>query len=108
MSLKRWTLCLTDGLVSYNAPVGEQMNFPAYPVYVNDSVYDGAVIHRYVCFSIPSFPFSTTLLHHSCHPLSVLFPLTLLLPGHHGESKETDGSEWVMVVYCSAIPHGIK
>uniref|UniRef100_A0A8P4K3W3 receptor protein-tyrosine kinase n=1 Tax=Dicentrarchus labrax TaxID=13489 RepID=A0A8P4K3W3_DICLA len=35
-----------DGLVSYNAPVGEQMNLPAYPVYLNDSVYDGAVIHR--------------------------------------------------------------
>uniref|UniRef100_A0A8P4GJ05 receptor protein-tyrosine kinase n=1 Tax=Dicentrarchus labrax TaxID=13489 RepID=A0A8P4GJ05_DICLA len=34
-----------DGLVSYNAPVGEQMNLPAYPVYLNDSVYDGAVIH---------------------------------------------------------------
>ncbi|XP_019134706.2 discoidin domain-containing receptor 2 [Larimichthys crocea] len=34
-----------DGLVSYNAPAGEQMNLPAFPVYVNDSVYDGAVIH---------------------------------------------------------------
>ncbi|CAL8309023.1 unnamed protein product [Lota lota] len=34
-----------DGLVSYNAPVGEQMNLPSFPVYLNDSVYDGAVIH---------------------------------------------------------------
>ncbi|XP_026161423.1 discoidin domain-containing receptor 2 isoform X3 [Mastacembelus armatus] len=34
-----------DGLVSYNAPVGEQMNLPAYPAYLNDSVYDGAVIY---------------------------------------------------------------
>uniref|UniRef100_A0A3Q1GQL5 Discoidin domain-containing receptor 2 n=1 Tax=Acanthochromis polyacanthus TaxID=80966 RepID=A0A3Q1GQL5_9TELE len=34
-----------DGLVSYNAPAGEQMILPAYPVYVNDSVYDGAIIH---------------------------------------------------------------
>uniref|UniRef100_A0A8D3EB30 Discoidin domain-containing receptor 2 n=1 Tax=Scophthalmus maximus TaxID=52904 RepID=A0A8D3EB30_SCOMX len=34
-----------DGLVSYNSPVGEQMTSPAYPVYLNDSVYDGAVIH---------------------------------------------------------------
>ncbi|XP_034440074.1 discoidin domain-containing receptor 2 isoform X4 [Hippoglossus hippoglossus] len=34
-----------DGLVSYNAPIGEQMSSPAYPVYLNDSVYDGAVIH---------------------------------------------------------------
>uniref|UniRef100_A0A8C2XIW4 receptor protein-tyrosine kinase n=1 Tax=Cyclopterus lumpus TaxID=8103 RepID=A0A8C2XIW4_CYCLU len=35
-----------DGLVSYNAPVGEQMSLPALPAYFNDSVYDGAVIHR--------------------------------------------------------------
>ncbi|XP_067370187.1 discoidin domain-containing receptor 2 isoform X1 [Channa argus] len=34
-----------DGLVSYNAPAGEQMTLPAFPVYLNDSVYDGAVIH---------------------------------------------------------------
>uniref|UniRef100_H2VCH9 Discoidin domain-containing receptor 2 n=1 Tax=Takifugu rubripes TaxID=31033 RepID=H2VCH9_TAKRU len=34
-----------DGLVSYNAPAGEQMNLPSFPVYVNDSVYDGAVTH---------------------------------------------------------------
>uniref|UniRef100_A0A671W2E3 Discoidin domain-containing receptor 2 n=1 Tax=Sparus aurata TaxID=8175 RepID=A0A671W2E3_SPAAU len=34
-----------DGLVSYNAPAGEQMNLPSHPVYVNDTVYDGAVIH---------------------------------------------------------------
>ncbi|XP_037530754.1 discoidin domain-containing receptor 2 [Nematolebias whitei] len=34
-----------DGLVSYNVPVGQQMNLPAYPVYLNDSVYDGAIIH---------------------------------------------------------------
>lgn len=36
----------SDGLVSYNAPAGEQMNLPSFPVYVNDSVYDGAVTHR--------------------------------------------------------------
>ncbi|XP_057697910.1 discoidin domain-containing receptor 2-like isoform X2 [Corythoichthys intestinalis] len=34
-----------DGLVSYNAPVGQQMNLPEHTVYLNDSVYDGAVIH---------------------------------------------------------------
>ncbi|XP_029938538.1 discoidin domain-containing receptor 2 isoform X4 [Salarias fasciatus] len=34
-----------DGLVSYNAPAGEQMNLPAKSVYLNDSVYDGAIIH---------------------------------------------------------------
>ncbi|KAF7203246.1 discoidin domain-containing receptor 2 isoform X2 [Nothobranchius furzeri] len=34
-----------DGLVSYNSPVGQQMSLPAYPVYLNDSVYDGAIIH---------------------------------------------------------------
>ncbi|KAM6962808.1 discoidin domain-containing receptor 2 [Aplochiton taeniatus] len=34
-----------DGLVSYNSPTGEQMNLPSHPVYLNDSVYDGAVIH---------------------------------------------------------------
>ncbi|XP_077390274.1 discoidin domain-containing receptor 2-like isoform X1 [Festucalex cinctus] len=34
-----------DGLVSYNAPVGQQMNLPEHTVYLNDSVYDGAVIY---------------------------------------------------------------
>ncbi|XP_061593780.1 discoidin domain-containing receptor 2 isoform X1 [Cololabis saira] len=34
-----------DGLVSYNAPVGEQMKLSDQPVYLNDSVYDGAIIH---------------------------------------------------------------
>ncbi|XP_061634255.1 discoidin domain-containing receptor 2 [Phyllopteryx taeniolatus] len=34
-----------DGLVSYNAPVGQQMNLPEHAVYLNDSVYDGAVIY---------------------------------------------------------------
>ncbi|XP_053728376.1 discoidin domain-containing receptor 2 [Synchiropus splendidus] len=34
-----------DGLVSYNAPIGEQMNLPGLQVYLNDSVYDGAIIH---------------------------------------------------------------
>ncbi|KAM9385287.1 discoidin domain-containing receptor 2 isoform 2-T2 [Pholidichthys leucotaenia] len=34
-----------DGLVSYNAPIGEQMMLPSEPVYLNDSVYDGAIIH---------------------------------------------------------------
>lgn len=41
-------LCFADGLVSYNVPVGEQMNLPAYPVYLNDSVYDGAISYRCV------------------------------------------------------------
>ncbi|KAL1022615.1 hypothetical protein UPYG_G00029920 [Umbra pygmaea] len=34
-----------DGLVSYNAPAGEQMNLDGEPVQLSDSVYDGAVIH---------------------------------------------------------------
>ncbi|XP_054646425.1 discoidin domain-containing receptor 2-like isoform X2 [Dunckerocampus dactyliophorus] len=34
-----------DGLVSYNAPAGQQMNLPEQTVYLNDSVYDGAVIY---------------------------------------------------------------
>ncbi|XP_008305468.1 discoidin domain-containing receptor 2 isoform X1 [Cynoglossus semilaevis] len=34
-----------DGLVSYNAPVGGQMNLASDTVYLNDSVYDGAIIH---------------------------------------------------------------
>ncbi|KAJ7986459.1 hypothetical protein DPEC_G00340110 [Dallia pectoralis] len=33
-----------DGLVSYNAPAGEQMSLEGEPVHLNDSVYDGAVI----------------------------------------------------------------
>ncbi|XP_018609606.2 discoidin domain-containing receptor 2-like isoform X1 [Scleropages formosus] len=32
-----------DGLVSYNAPVGQHMIFQGLHVYLNDSVYDGAV-----------------------------------------------------------------
>ncbi|KAI1892135.1 hypothetical protein AGOR_G00150840 [Albula goreensis] len=32
-----------DGLVSYNAPAGQQMSFKGQHVYLNDSVYDGAV-----------------------------------------------------------------
>ncbi|XP_067086656.1 discoidin domain-containing receptor 2 isoform X3 [Osmerus mordax] len=34
-----------DGLVSYNAPAGEQMNLHSQHVYLNDSVYDGAIIY---------------------------------------------------------------
>nr|XP_057929939.1 discoidin domain-containing receptor 2 isoform X2 [Doryrhamphus excisus] len=34
-----------DGLVSYNAPAGQRMNLPEQTVYLNDSVYDGAVIY---------------------------------------------------------------
>uniref|UniRef100_A0A8C7Q228 Discoidin domain-containing receptor 2 n=1 Tax=Oncorhynchus mykiss TaxID=8022 RepID=A0A8C7Q228_ONCMY len=34
-----------DGLVSYNAPAGEQMSLEGQPVHFNDSVYDGAVIY---------------------------------------------------------------
>ncbi|XP_059197921.1 discoidin domain-containing receptor 2 isoform X1 [Centropristis striata] len=34
-----------DGLVSYNAPAGEQMSLSSQPAYLNDSVYDGALIH---------------------------------------------------------------
>uniref|UniRef100_A0A3Q2Q4F6 receptor protein-tyrosine kinase n=1 Tax=Fundulus heteroclitus TaxID=8078 RepID=A0A3Q2Q4F6_FUNHE len=44
-----------DGLVSYNAPAGQQMNLPAYPVYLNDSVYDGAIIHRNTKLVIEQF-----------------------------------------------------
>ncbi|KAI1882888.1 hypothetical protein AGOR_G00239540 [Albula goreensis] len=32
-----------DGLVSYSAPVGQQLNFLGLHVHLNDSVYDGAV-----------------------------------------------------------------
>ncbi|KAG9338381.1 hypothetical protein JZ751_025785 [Albula glossodonta] len=32
-----------DGLVSYSAPVGQQLNFLGMHVHLNDSVYDGAV-----------------------------------------------------------------
>lgn len=46
----------TDGLVSYNAPAGEQMTLPAHPVYLNDSVYDGAVIYRCVCLRVLLLP----------------------------------------------------
>lgn len=54
----------TDGLVSYNAPAGEQMNLPAYSVYLNDSVYDGAVIYRCVCvlFFLSSPPYRFIIL----------------------------------------------
>uniref|UniRef100_A0AAR2JY56 Discoidin domain-containing receptor 2 n=1 Tax=Pygocentrus nattereri TaxID=42514 RepID=A0AAR2JY56_PYGNA len=34
-----------DGLVSYNAPLGQQMTFYGQLIYLNDSVYDGAMIH---------------------------------------------------------------
>lgn len=37
---------LPDGLVSYNAPAGHQMMLNDLPVYLNDSVYDGAVGYR--------------------------------------------------------------
>ncbi|XP_072294536.1 discoidin domain-containing receptor 2 isoform X2 [Eucyclogobius newberryi] len=34
-----------DGLVSYNSPVGEHMTLAGSSVYLNDSVYDGALVH---------------------------------------------------------------
>ncbi|KAJ0065428.1 hypothetical protein NL108_010417, partial [Boleophthalmus pectinirostris] len=34
-----------DGLVSYNAPTGEHMTLAGSSVYLNDSVYDGALVH---------------------------------------------------------------
>ncbi|XP_055077327.1 LOW QUALITY PROTEIN: discoidin domain-containing receptor 2-like [Periophthalmus magnuspinnatus] len=34
-----------DGLVSYNAPIGEHMTLAGSSVYLNDSVYDGALVH---------------------------------------------------------------
>ena len=38
---------LADGLVSYNAPAGQQLVLPGGSViYLNDSVYDGAVGYR--------------------------------------------------------------
>lgn len=52
MKMNRFRM-FTDGLVSYNVPVGQQMNLPAYPVYLNDSVYDGAIIHR--CVNVSCF-----------------------------------------------------
>ncbi|XP_067310351.1 discoidin domain-containing receptor 2 isoform X2 [Pseudorasbora parva] len=32
-----------DGLVSYSAPSGQQMNFKGQQIYLNDTVYDGAI-----------------------------------------------------------------
>lgn len=43
------TICVSsaDGLVSYNAPAGQQFVLPGGAViYLNDSVYDGAVGYR--------------------------------------------------------------
>lgn len=38
---------LADGLVSYNAPAGQQFVLPGGSIiYLNDSVYDGAVGYR--------------------------------------------------------------
>lgn len=34
-----------DGLVSYNAPLGQEMIVKNQHVYLNDSVYDGAILH---------------------------------------------------------------
>lgn len=40
---------LADGLVSYNAPAGQQFVLPGGSIiYLNDSVYDGAVGYRYI------------------------------------------------------------
>lgn len=35
-----------DGLVSYSSPAGEEMTFDGQQVYLNDSVYDGAMGYR--------------------------------------------------------------
>lgn len=37
-----------DGLVSYNAPLGQEMILHDQEVYLNDSVYDGAILYRSV------------------------------------------------------------
>lgn len=82
------------------------MSLPSHPAYLNDSVYDGAVIHRCVCVFL-CFNFPSSSLFHTPLPCFIIaltlrqcfFPLTSLLPRHHGESKETGGGEWVMVVY---------
>lgn len=76
----------TDGLVSYNAPVGQQMNLPAYPVYLNDSVYDGAIIYR--CVSVYVFflyCFGLLLISH----LRFFF-FTVLLSCHLDKNKEKE------------------
>lgn len=35
-----------DGLVSYSSPAGEETSFGGQQVYLNDSVYDGAMGYR--------------------------------------------------------------
>lgn len=96
-------LCFADGLVSYNVPVGEQMNLPAYPVYLNDSVYDGAIIYRCVTVYVLGF-FFVIFLHHTqpshftstflqSSPLPCCCPVSMV-------TAETDSGEWAMVVYC--------
>lgn len=98
-----WTIkvtCFTDGLVSYNAPVGGQMNLASDTVYLNDSVYDGAIIHRYMSVDLPSSLHFSPAPPHLLYPGSVFFlspscccPVTMV-------KEESHGGEWVMVVYC--------
>lgn len=35
-----------DGLVSYSAPAGQKMSFRGQQIYLNDTVYDGAISYR--------------------------------------------------------------
>lgn len=77
------------------------MNFPAYPVYVNDSVYDGAVIHRYVCVSVVHPP-SPLALHRFIIAVILLqysFPSRCCLVTMVKAKKQTvvSGSWWFTV-----------
>lgn len=40
------SLCAADGLVSYSAPSGQQMNSRGQQIHLNDTVYDGAISYR--------------------------------------------------------------
>lgn len=39
-------LSAADGLVSYSAPSGQQMNSRGQQIYLNDTVYDGSISYR--------------------------------------------------------------
>lgn len=39
-------LLVSDGLVSYSAPAGQQMTLKGQQIYLNDTVYDGAISYR--------------------------------------------------------------
>lgn len=39
-------MLVSDGLVSYSAPAGQQMTLKGQQIYLNDTVYDGAISYR--------------------------------------------------------------